>query len=46
MKRTGGRLTLSGALGRQTALDPLPAGSETNSASLSKAEKDIKVPGL
>lgn len=43
MRRQGARLTVSGALGRQTALDPLQTSGQTNSASLSKAEKEIKV---
>ena len=44
MRRHGARLTISEALGRQSALDPLQSGGQTNSASLSKAEKEIKVP--
>ena len=43
MRRQGARLTVSGALGRQSALDPLQTSGQTNSASLSKAEKENKV---
>lgn len=42
MKRQGARLTLSGALGRQSALEPLQMNDGSNSASLSKAEREIK----
>ena len=43
MKRLGARLTVSGALGRQSSLEPLQMSTETNSAVLSKAEREIKV---
>ena len=43
MKKTSARLGLPGAMGRQQFTEGTIAGEETNSASLARAEREIKV---